>query len=57
MYINNNRVTKKYVQSLIGKGMLERLIKENKEIWLKDKYTQLDNYIGKYGILGFEFEV
>lgn len=54
LYINNTRVTKKYVSELVGVDRVERYIKEAKEDHMRDPYEQHSYWLGGNNMLTIE---
>ena len=50
-YLNGKRISKKALTELIGKEWLNKIIKEDKEIFMEDPYTALYSFLGSYGML------
>jgi hypothetical protein len=53
-YLNGKKVTKKAVTELAGKERLERMLKEAKEDFTNDPWTELD-YMISGGMLTIKF--
>jgi hypothetical protein len=53
-YLNSKKVTKKAAAELAGKERFERMIKEAKEDFMNDPWTEL-SYMVAGGILTIEF--
>lgn len=56
LFINGKSVTRKSVETLIGKQRLEQIIKEAKETFLEDQNIANDFFIGHGRMLSIIFQ-
>ncbi len=55
-YINDKKVSKKFVTELIGSERLQKYIKEAKEGFMEDPFVLQSWYLGSKGMLTIKFE-
>ena len=55
-YLNNKKITKKALQEMLSKEIIDRMIKESKEMFREDPLIENGYFLGSIGNLVIKFE-
>ena len=54
LYLNGKKISQKEVKEMLGEERFKRMLKDSKEAFKEDPFTEISYFVGK-GTLVFEF--